>query len=150
MLWMIFMAEDIGRQKAMPSASSRTAVLIPMTCPNSFTIGPPEFPGLIAASICIIPRRLLPLIPACPPTPLRNTNTLPHSLSLSLSLSLTHTHTRTGTKRTKYFMLLLLGILIYYMVHDVKPYLLRQANDKEMKLLQTLEIPPTPEGFPLQ
>ena len=36
------------------------AVLIPTTCPWAFRSGPPEFPGLIAASVCIKSILLLP------------------------------------------------------------------------------------------
>lgn len=42
---------SIGMAKPMPSACAAMAVLMPTTSPNSFTNGPPEFPGLIAASV---------------------------------------------------------------------------------------------------
>ena len=35
-------------------------VLMPITLPSEFTNGPPEFPGLIAASVCIIFCNTLP------------------------------------------------------------------------------------------
>mmetsp|Transcript_5253 Transcript_5253/g.14087 ORF Transcript_5253/g.14087 Transcript_5253/m.14087 type:complete len:323 (-) Transcript_5253:631-1599(-) len=50
---MMLFARSIGIANPMPSAFARIAVLIPTTSPNSFTSVPPEFPGLIAASVCI-------------------------------------------------------------------------------------------------
>ena len=41
------------RTKPMPIALARIAVLMPITSPNSLSSGPPEFPGLMAASVCM-------------------------------------------------------------------------------------------------
>ena len=41
-----------GMAKPMPEAPATIAVLIPTTSPCMFTSGPPELPGLIAASVC--------------------------------------------------------------------------------------------------
>ena len=43
----------VGIAKPMPSYCSETifAELMPMTCPYMLTSGPPELPGLIAASV---------------------------------------------------------------------------------------------------
>ncbi len=38
--------------KQMPCAGRITAVLTPMTSPRASTSGPPELPGLNAASVC--------------------------------------------------------------------------------------------------
>jgi hypothetical protein len=38
------------------SAREKMEAFIPTTSPSAFTRGPPEFPGLIAASVWIIPR----------------------------------------------------------------------------------------------
>ena len=40
-----------GIAKPMPLESVATAVLMPTTAPEASTSGPPEFPGLIAASV---------------------------------------------------------------------------------------------------
>ena len=45
----------IGTAKPMPMLAMRLlriAVLMPMTSPRTFRSGPPELPGLIAASVC--------------------------------------------------------------------------------------------------
>ena len=55
---MIGLAMLIGMAKKMPCAPSAKAVLTPMTEPVSSTSGPPELPGLIAASVWIRLRRL--------------------------------------------------------------------------------------------
>jgi hypothetical protein len=44
----------IGIAKLIPSAFTAIAVLIPMTRPKASKSGPPELPGLIAASVWII------------------------------------------------------------------------------------------------
>ena len=49
----------IGTAKPMPMLPSvrpllMMAVLMPMTSPRMFSSGPPELPGLIAASVCSI------------------------------------------------------------------------------------------------
>jgi hypothetical protein len=44
-------AESIGIANPMFSASWEPAELIPTTSPRRFTSGPPELPGLIAASV---------------------------------------------------------------------------------------------------
>mmetsp|Transcript_18959 Transcript_18959/g.32631 ORF Transcript_18959/g.32631 Transcript_18959/m.32631 type:complete len:237 (+) Transcript_18959:3-713(+) len=44
--------------KPMPSALVRVAVLMPTTSPAALSSGPPELPGLIAASVCMKSRRL--------------------------------------------------------------------------------------------
>ncbi len=36
----------------IPCAWLRVALTTPSTCPRSLTTGPPELPGLIAASVC--------------------------------------------------------------------------------------------------
>ena len=46
--------------KPMPFAEvwrldAATMVLIPITCPEAFTKGPPELPELMAASVCSMP-----------------------------------------------------------------------------------------------
>ena len=66
MSWEIFVfAWLIGMAKPMFWAGSwelpvSTAVFMPITCPAEFTRGPPEFPGLMAASVCSRPERLSP------------------------------------------------------------------------------------------
>ena len=48
----IFLALLIGIAKPNPAPGpERTRVLIPITSPKEFNNGPPEFPGLIAASV---------------------------------------------------------------------------------------------------
>ena len=47
----------IGTAKPMPMlparcASVKIAVFMPITSPRTFSSGPPELPGLIAASVC--------------------------------------------------------------------------------------------------
>ena len=47
----------IGTAKPMPEFAARSLmmdVFIPMTSPRMFSSGPPELPGLIAASVCSI------------------------------------------------------------------------------------------------
>ena len=41
----------MGMAKPMPCPDDRMAVLIPMTRPSRLSRGPPEFPGLIDASV---------------------------------------------------------------------------------------------------
>ena len=41
----------IGMAKPMPCPDDRIAVLMPMTSPRAFRSGPPEFPGLMDASV---------------------------------------------------------------------------------------------------
>jgi hypothetical protein len=41
-----------GIAKPMPEPPATIAVLIPITSPCMFTSGPPELPGLMAASVC--------------------------------------------------------------------------------------------------
>ena len=48
---MIGLAMSIGMAKPMPDESVATAVLMPTTAPAASTSGPPELPGLIAASV---------------------------------------------------------------------------------------------------
>ena len=48
---MIGRAMSIGIANPMPLESVATAVLIPTTAPEASTSGPPELPGLIAASV---------------------------------------------------------------------------------------------------
>ena len=62
------LAALIGNAKPIEFASSEMKVLIPTTAPHRSTSGPPEFPGLIGASVWIIGcsarpgrRRLSPL-----------------------------------------------------------------------------------------
>ena len=50
---MIGLATSIGMAKPMPCASWLTAVLMPMTWPPESSSGPPELPGLMAASVWI-------------------------------------------------------------------------------------------------
>ena len=50
---MIGLATSIGIEKPIPWASWLTAVLMPMTWPALLTSGPPELPGLMAASVWI-------------------------------------------------------------------------------------------------
>jgi hypothetical protein len=45
------LALSIGIAKPIPIALARMAVLMPITSPLSFNKGPPELPGLIAASV---------------------------------------------------------------------------------------------------
>ena len=40
---------------SLPPLREKIEELIPMTCPRAFTSGPPEFPGLMEASVWIIP-----------------------------------------------------------------------------------------------
>ncbi len=42
---------SMGTENPMPSARARMAVLIPMSWPLMFSRGPPELPGLMAASV---------------------------------------------------------------------------------------------------
>ena len=56
---MKFFASLIGTAKPMPIFEILLSGLyidwlIPITSPRIFIIGPPEFPGLIAASVCIL------------------------------------------------------------------------------------------------
>ena len=44
----------IGTANPMFCASGKFAVLMPTTCPHVSTSGPPELPGLMAASVWII------------------------------------------------------------------------------------------------
>ncbi len=55
---MIGFAMSIGMAKPSPWAVVLTAVLIPMTCPALLTSGPPELPGLMAASVWMRLRRV--------------------------------------------------------------------------------------------
>ena len=48
---MAFSAVSMGMAKPMPAALARMAVLMPITSPNSLRRGPPELPGLMAASV---------------------------------------------------------------------------------------------------
>ena len=50
---MVSLAASIAMAKPMFSACCAPAVLIPITWPSRFTSGPPEFPGLMAASVWI-------------------------------------------------------------------------------------------------
>ncbi len=56
----------IGMAKPMPWAPSATAVFIPMTSPEILTSGPPELPGLMAASVW---KRFVSCSVAPPPSP---------------------------------------------------------------------------------
>ena len=52
-------ARSMGMAKPAPSLPplrEKMEALIPMTCPRAFTSGPPEFPGLMDASVWIMPR----------------------------------------------------------------------------------------------
>ncbi len=49
--------------KPMPCAQGMTAVLMPTTSPRAFTSGPPELPGLMAASVWSRPSNGVPLGP---------------------------------------------------------------------------------------
>jgi hypothetical protein len=55
---------SMGMAKPIPVASARMAVLMPITSPFSLSKGPPELPGLIAASVCKKSTRLSG-IPTC-------------------------------------------------------------------------------------
>ena len=57
---MIGRAMSIGMAKPMPDESVATAVLMPTTAPEASASGPPELPGLMAASVWI---RLLIRVP---------------------------------------------------------------------------------------
>ena len=48
-------ANPIPWVAALPALEDATAVFIPITCPEELTSGPPEFPELIGASVCINP-----------------------------------------------------------------------------------------------
>ena len=48
---MIGRAMSIGMAKPIPLLSEAIAVLMPMTSPSASSSGPPELPGLIAASV---------------------------------------------------------------------------------------------------
>ena len=50
---MIGLATSIGIENPTPCASALTAVLTPITWPALLTSGPPELPGLMAASVWI-------------------------------------------------------------------------------------------------
>ena len=50
---MIGRAMSIGIAKPMPFESAAIAVLMPTTSPSASSSGPPELPGLIAASVWI-------------------------------------------------------------------------------------------------
>ena len=50
---MIGRAMSIGMAKPMPLLPDAIAVLMPMTLPSASRSGPPELPGLIAASVWI-------------------------------------------------------------------------------------------------
>ena len=50
---MIGRAMSIGMAKPMPFWSAAIAVLMPTTLPPASSSGPPELPGLIAASVWI-------------------------------------------------------------------------------------------------
>mmetsp|Transcript_11334 Transcript_11334/g.36152 ORF Transcript_11334/g.36152 Transcript_11334/m.36152 type:complete len:284 (+) Transcript_11334:582-1433(+) len=52
-VFIAFSAVSMGIAKPMPAALARIAVLMPTTSPNSLSSGPPELPGLIAASVCM-------------------------------------------------------------------------------------------------
>ena len=54
----------IGIAKLKPWVRSRTSVLIPTILPWALRSGPPELPGLIAASVCRKSSN-------CPPNPVR-------------------------------------------------------------------------------
>jgi hypothetical protein len=41
---------------SLPPLREKMEVFTPMTCPRAFTRGPPELPGLMEASVWIIPR----------------------------------------------------------------------------------------------
>ena len=58
---MIGRAMSIGIANPMPLESVATAVLMPTTAPLASTSGPPELPGLIAASVWIRFEIRLPL-----------------------------------------------------------------------------------------
>ena len=58
--WTMGLALSIEMAKPIPCASSMMAVLIPITAPLILTSGPPEFPGLIAASVWIRSWRAAP------------------------------------------------------------------------------------------
>jgi hypothetical protein len=58
---MIGRAMSIGMAKPMPADCVATAVLMPTTAPLASASGPPELPGLIAASVWI---RLLIRVPS--------------------------------------------------------------------------------------
>ena len=53
--FMIGRATLIAIAKPIPCASLSTAVLTPITCPALLMSGPPELPGLMAASVWIRP-----------------------------------------------------------------------------------------------
>ena len=59
---MIGLATSIGIAKPRPWAFVLTAVLMPMTWPELFTSGPPELPGLMAASVWIRLRSVSALV----------------------------------------------------------------------------------------
>jgi hypothetical protein len=44
-------ARSTGMAKPIPAAPARTATLMPIISPSMFTSGPPELPGLMAASV---------------------------------------------------------------------------------------------------
>ena len=67
---MIGRAMSIGIAKPIPLESVATAVLIPTTAPLASASGPPELPGLIAASVWIrLLIRLPPLTEMSRPLP---------------------------------------------------------------------------------
>ena len=57
---MIGRAMLIGMAKPIPSAVWATAVLMPMTLPAESSSAPPELPGLMAASVWIRLRMIVP------------------------------------------------------------------------------------------
>ena len=57
---MIGLAMLIGMAKPIPSAVEATAVLMPTTLPPASRSAPPELPGLIAASVWMRLRMLVP------------------------------------------------------------------------------------------
>jgi len=52
---MVFFTVSTGIAKLILFESSIVATLIPITSPVVVMSGPPELPGLIAASVCMMP-----------------------------------------------------------------------------------------------
>ncbi len=47
------LTSSIGRANPIPWAPARTATLMPISSPSTLISGPPEFPGLMQASVWI-------------------------------------------------------------------------------------------------
>ena len=98
MSWLItLLASLIGMEKPIPCPAATIAVLIPITRPSRLSSGPPEFPGLMDASVwmkfsyVVTPTRLRAVADTIPAVTVR-------SRPNGLPMAITHWPTRSRSE----------------------------------------------------